>query len=235
MPELFELRLRQMRICAGIELACILLGILVIGLLVVDLTAEVSLGAAALAVAALICVVCFACCRAFISKRRVHGAHYEIPVGIGTYEKLTAIMSGVVMRKNAHIAFMDQNRMIIRVLMQYAPVFRQQEFLKQRKSVNAEANRQFCIPSSVSIYEVFKQMRINLVVCEEANDALLAWVSRNAHPLLHRNEAVVNAAVVLKTGKLIFPVCVDHLSLLELERYEAAARLLTEKLCETHL
>ena len=236
MPELFELRIRQMRICAVTELVCILMGLPVIGLLALALTAEVSLGAAAaLAVAALICVVCFACCRVFIGKRRVHGTHCEIPVGIGTYEELTAAMSGTAMRENAYIAFMEQNGMKIRVLMQYAPVFNQQAFSKQRKSVNAEANKQFRISSSVSIYEAFKRLRINLVVCGEADDALLAWVNRDAYPLLHRNEAVVNAAVALGTGKLLFPVCVDHLTLLELKRYEAAARLLAEKLRRTHL
>ena len=69
-------------------------------------------------------------------------------------------------------------------------------------------------------------MRINLVVCDSENTEVYNWVNADTAMLLHRVEAIVSAALILDERKLLFPACMQHLTIAELKRYETAALVL---------
>ena len=53
------------------------------------------------------------------------------------------------------------------------------------------------------MWEVMSRARVNLVVCDAANDALSRYIGTHAGHLLLRNECVINMAVA--GGSLLMP------------------------------
>jgi hypothetical protein len=46
--------------------------------------------------------------------------------------------------------------------------------------------------------------------------------------MLRRNEAIVSAAIIMGEKRLLFPACMEDLSIINLKRYEMAAVVLME-------
>lgn len=57
------------------------------------------------------------------------------------------------------------------------------------------------------------------------------WISKNAAIFLQRVEPIINAAIVLDKKELLFPALQENAQLNELNKYLAAAEMLTRIFC----
>ena len=130
----------------------------------------------------------------------------------------------------AYISFQKHGKLTFRILIQYFPYYDKEKISKQRKKANQQINQAYHIKAEAPLFETLQTARINLIVCEEISDELIKWVECNTEKLLSRNESIINAAVVTKENIMLFPDCLHGPSYVEVNKYEAASRILCNSL-----
>lgn len=231
MPSLLFERVKKMRICAVIQTVCLILAMMSIciflGCLFYHATLVTSLSFGAVGcVSSLIILLCNRYLKADKSKLE----QYEIPIHTADMASIAAVLIAEKFDNDAYVSFRKQGRISVRILAQYHPEFIKKEVSAKRKRANKRINARFDVSSQVPMYEALSSLRVNLVVCDQRNDDTIAWVNSNTAMLLQRNEAIVSAAVILGEKKLLFPACMENLSIGNVNRYEAAAAVLIASL-----
>lgn len=227
MPSLFHDRIRKMRICAFVQLGCFILAIISGGIFIECLFYNVELSVfLCLGSVVCICVLVILFCSRYLKKDTDKLVQYEIPTWASDLEEVAQALSAGQMDSNSYVSFQKRGRISVRILVQYNPEFDKKEASRNRKRVNKVINTKFGVSSRVSMYDALSSIRINMAVCNRRNDDLISWVNTNTGMLLHRNEAILSAAVILDENKLIFPACMENLTIAELNRYEAACLVL---------
>ena len=227
MPSLFYERVRKMRICAYVQLVCIIFAMMSGGIFIASLfyNAELSVCLGFGSVGC-ICVLLILFSSRYLKKDTRNLLQYEIPMWATNVEEVASALSAGRIDNDSYVSFRKKGRISVRILVQFDSEFISKEVSRKRKRVNKIINSKFGVSSQVSMYDALSSIRVNLVVCNRRNDELISWVNANTRMLLHRNEAIVSAAVILGENKLIFPACIENLSIAEVSRYEAAGLIL---------
>lgn len=233
MPPLFYERVRKMRICASIQLVSIIALLVTAGVLVECVFTKAQFAVVCILLF-ILCVLILAVvlCNGYIKRQPCGLKIYDIPIGTGDVESVAEALSASPIGEGAYVSFCKKRNISVRVLIQSAAGFDRKVFSDQRKRLNRKINKANQISTEVPLHEALSSLRINLVVCDRRNAELIAWVGNNTERMLQRNEAVISAAVITEEKKLLFPACINNLTIAELNRYEAAGTLLYEGLSQ---
>lgn len=230
MTELFADRVRIMRICATVELVSMILLFLFAGLFIDAIMAHaalpICLGLFFLIVVSAIGIIF---CVQYPKREKVSGV-YAVPIETVDLQEVINAFGAVPVAEGAHVCFQRSGRISIRLLLQHCNVFDKKCISNQRKFANKVINATYAVPQWQAMYAALSGVRINLVVCRQGNEDLYAWVGSRTELLLNRTEAIVNAAVILDEKKFLFPAYMGHLTVVQLNRYEAAGMMLAEHL-----
>lgn len=233
MPQLFKQRIRIMTIYGWLEPIGILLGMFFGGMFLltyfVTFTFEIVTAMALLGLASIGIVIAL---DQHIKRLRRESdlSPYEIPIHAPDFERVSAMLTAQQIDADGAVSFRTRDGFSVRLLVQHCPEFEQTECSRRRKALNKRINLRFPSPAEGPFFEVMKRMRINLLVCGKRSDAAVSWVVGNSEQLLHRNEAIINAVLCLEEQVLIFPACLNSLSLAEVRKYRASAALLSGNL-----
>lgn len=151
---------------------------------------------------------------------------HQIPILCTKKDSLITSLNAGQILDDAYIVFQNINTFKLRMLIQFIPQFDKDILAIQRKKANRKINMQCHVKSNQPFHDALKMLRINLVVCEDLSDPVLRWVEHDTANLLSRNESIIQAAVILKQGVLLFPDCPHGLTYIEIKKYELAAKLL---------
>lgn len=155
---------------------------------------------------------------------------HQIQISYANKESLITSFNANQIMDDAYIVFQKKDNLRLRLLLQFIPRFDKEVLAKQRKNANKMINKQYNIKGNLPLYDALKMLRINLVICEEMSDSVLHWVERDTAKLMGRNESIINAAVVIKQGMLLFPDCPHGATYIEIRKYELAAKTLCSSL-----
>ncbi len=230
MPLLLKKRIRIMTICARLELAAFLVGMVSLGCF---LTGFFSEGIwIPFSVLTLVCIGIIAGCMLYPKQLRKNAdlSPYAVPIQAPDFESVCTMLTGSPIAEDTFVSFRKRNGYSVRLLLQNSMDFELKELSSRRRMLNRMINQKYPVHQDGPSDVVLKRMRINLVVCRNRCDAACAWVARSPERLLSRNEAIVNAVICLDEQVLLFPVCLDSLDLGEVGKYRAAAELLISNL-----
>lgn len=224
MPSGLIKKIRTMKICAVIELICVIAIImtLALGVEVILVGGSIQVGMVLLCISACSGVV-IACLSKYINGMATHAKNYVIQLNNISLRSVIDAFAASEIGNEGHIAFQAIKGIHYRILIQHIFQFNSSVLAQQRKRLNRIINAKYQIKSTVSMFEAFSSLRINVIVCETSSPALHEYIGQNASNLLSRNESVVQVAVALDEQVMIFPDCISNLSLNEVRRYEAAA------------
>ena len=198
----------------------------------------ISIYALLLDVRAIICV-CFGftgcifvlpiiLCTRFLKMNTGDLSQYEIPIVASDLEAVVLALNAEKIDDDHYVSFRKKDGIMVRILAQYGSAFTKRESTAKRKRANKVINARYGISSKASLYDALSSLRINLVICNRRNDELLSWLNANTTMMLRRNEAIVSAAIIMGEQRLLFPACMEDLSIINLKRYEMAAVVLME-------
>lgn len=233
MPALLSTRIKLMRRCAVFQLAAVILLAISFGVLIQVLIEQVATygiillsgGAMGLSIVVLLFVYFF------LKRRSGVFTPYRIPISVPDKNAAFQMLYATPIDQNAYLFLGSRGSIKVRLLALYQPSFSASSFSKQRKQINANINQQYHIPQQEPYFDAVSRLRINLVVCDNSNDELEKWVSKNPVHLLSRNESIVSAAILIKEQTLLLPAFLsENLYWKEIKKYEAAATLLVERL-----
>lgn len=159
-------------------------------------------------------------------KKQGPGEIYKIKISCTDRESLITSSNSIPICENANVIMLSKDKYKIRILLQFISIFDANILGKQRKVANRMINKQYRISSDLPMHDALKMLRINLVVCDEVSDSTYRWVERDTAHLLSRNESIVNAAIILNQGILLFPDCLPGPTYIEIKKYELAATIL---------
>lgn len=222
---------RLMGICAIFELICII-GAIVTSALCFEV---LCYGSNKYVSIPLLCIsVVFGICIYFvsrISKRIVSSFRfYKINIRYTSLDDIINALSAEDVCNEGYVSFHAINKFSCRVLVQYIAQFSKNIVSKQRKKLNQSINLKYNVNSNMSIFEALSKFRINIIVCENANEELYKYINSNVSHLLSRNESILQVAIILDESVLLFPNCPSGLSVNQISRYKAAANLLCDLL-----
>lgn len=230
MLQLLEKRIRIMTICARVELAAFLVGMVSLGCFLTGFFAEGIW--IPFSIVSLVCIGIIAGCTLYPKQLRKNTdlSPYAVPIRTPDYESVCTMLTGSPIAEDAFVSFRKRNGCSVRLLIQNCMDFDQKALSSRRRTLNRMINQKYSVRQDGPSDVVRKQMRINLVVCRHSCDAARVWVSRSPEQLLSRSEAIVNAVICLEEQVLLFPACLDSLDLGEVVKYQAAAELLVGNL-----
>ena len=173
-----------------------------------------------------ICAILLICMQ-LIKKRQKPQIAHQISVRCTNKDALIALLHATQVSDETYLVMLDKENCRLRILVQYISKFDRERLAKQRNAANKKINAQYRVKTDLPFHDALKRMRINLVVCETMSEPLLNWVQRDAANLLSRTESVLNAAIILEQGILLFPHCQYGPTYIEIKKYALAA----ESLC----
>lgn len=230
MPELFEEELKKRKREARLSTAAFILMVVLLGLFFMALTSPISagwklgLGAAPIALFAIMW---------FWEKKREK--HYDTPwefsVKAGTAEKIAGWFSAEEVCPDTYFAFRGRNGISCRLLICRMDVFDSKAAASQRKKANKKINAQYGVKAEVPFWDTHKMLRTNLLLIPERTKDVIQWVNRTKITLT-RAECVVNAAYIMKDSTLLLARLGYGFTISEINRYDAAVRILLEALEE---
>ena len=225
MPPVFFERIRKMRICAWIELFCVVFLIFFSGLFFESLLRGAPLWPALLF--AFVCAIGLYISYIYFNKFE-KPEPYRIHISVKDFDSVAQALGAVMLEDDAFVVFREQERISLRILALHCKAFHKKELDVRRRRLNKCINRKYQIRSTGPWDEIGRRARINLVVCDSGNAKLTSWVCACTEMLLRRTEAIIPAALILDEETLLFPAYMQHLHIMELKRYETAALVLTE-------
>lgn len=152
---------------------------------------------------------------------------YSVPVFLNRKEAILSAFGANRVEENSYVGFCSWGDFSMRVLILLDDCFDADAASRNRKRANRKINQQYQMSNEISMDQSYSALRINLAIVEQDNGALHHWVNRNPGELLRRVEAIINAAVVLDEQKLLFPCVQEAVTLRDLNKYQAAAELLS--------
>lgn len=233
MPDSFFHRIKMMRIHQTIQLICLIMAMISCGVLIQcmlegNIVLEVGLF---LGIMAVVSISLLIYSRRYLKDRSGNFPFYRIPIAVETVDDIVKLLGAGEVAPNAFFSLFTCKNIKVRLLMLYCPVFSEEMVKKQRRTANKKINSLFSSPANEPYFEAVARHRINLVVCDNCNDELLAWVTRNPEHLMHRNESIMAAAVILQEKMLILPAFVSgDLDFKQLKKYEIACNTLSTQL-----
>lgn len=227
MPPQFHEDVKRLRRCSAMSLLCGVLALMFGGLTVQGLFAGAQSRWLIVFLSGLAACVCGLLGSAKIRKSfSRNGEAYHVPLGNIDLAAILHTFSAEEIAPDTYISFCKVGRLSARLLIQHAPDFSGDDLTRRRKTANRKINQKYRINASAPFFEVASRFRINLVVCDRMSPELQQWVSQDTDKLLSRAESIVSVAVVLDEKLLVFPACTGDVLWQDLQKYEAAARLL---------
>ena len=233
MPELFQYRIKIMRIHQIIQLISLIIAMFSCGLLLQCMFEGRILPSAAiiLGIMALCSISSLIWSHKYIKRVSGQFPCYHIPVDVDSIDMVVERFSGNEVIPDSYVSFSGFQNIKIRTLITYCPSFSETATKKQRKKANNKVNSLFPTPSSEPYHKAIARQRINLVVCNSCNDELLMWINRMPEHLMHRNESILSAAIVLDEKTLLLPAIFSGgLDLKQINKYEYSCNMLFNSL-----
>lgn len=132
---------------------------------------------------------------------------------------------------DAYVCFCNLSKFHARILILMEDEFEEDIVKSQKRRINRVINRKCDISQEISISESYTNLRINLLIVNCDGNGIRNWINRKAAVSLRRAEAIVNAAIVLDKKELLFPSLRENAYLNDLNKYLAAAEMLTRIFC----
>ncbi len=115
-----------------------------------------------------------------------------------------------------------------RFLVVNMPRFDKSDFDAKKKRINKAVNKDFEVTQWTTTDEARKEMRTNIIVTNEMNEPLYAFLSNNACTLLRRAEGIIHFAIA--GDRLIIPPLFGEADMREVGRYKKSIKILTKLL-----
>ena len=141
---------------------------------------------------------------------------------------LTALCANEI-KEDVFVSLTNINGYSTRILVQEIKFFDNVALSKERKKTNQFLNRFFNTQQMVPLYSALKMIRINIIVCHRANEALYRYLSKSTENLFFRNEIIIPVVVVLEQRSALFPKISPNVNLNQLSRYLAAVTYIHAK------
>ncbi len=148
----------------------------------------------------------------------------RLPIRSNCLQDLVESLRAKELFDNTYYSFLNQDNVSIRVLLQYTQSDDAENIKKNRRKANLMINKIHHVPEEMPLEEVAHTMRINMRICETANDEISQWLLRDANMLLSRSEIILNMAIVLDEHIASFPECTFGTYFSEIHRYCAAVK-----------
>lgn len=233
MPVQLIKRIQVMRHCAAARLVCVILLIISFGFLIQSIF-DSSIRSSVILVFGIIALLCglvLLSLHCYLKKNSGTFSPYRIPILPHNLDAATAMLYTQKVGDDAYGFVGNCGKIKVRLLALYQSRFAEDQLALRRKKANAVLNKTHCIPREESLFEAISRLRINVVICQEETEELNKWVSKRTSQMLLRNESIVSAAILLNSQELLFPAFLSgDVELKEINKYEAAARILVERL-----
>jgi len=225
----FYSHIRKVKFCAQVETISVLFTVafFIFALGTWTYNRLVSAFCAVITIASLVSMLY---CSRFERNTDAPNALYAIPLNAMRLEDIVRILSGKKLDDDSYVSFLMSGGVTVRLYIQSMPHFIPADLVKKKKRANLLINRIYQVKTEAPLFEIASSLRITLLVCEDKNDELVRWIARDTGRLLSRAESIVNAAVVLSDGTLLFPACPFGVSPNEVKRYLVGIELLVQQL-----
>lgn len=160
----------------------------------------------------------------FLSKKKQAIGLCELPIQSNSLQDVVDSLLAKELFDGTYCSFLTQSNVSIRVLLQYASPYDAEKIKKDRHKANSRINKLYHISEKRPFEEVGHSMRLNMLVCKKADDAISKLLLQNVGMLLSRAEIILNMAVILDEHVVLFPECVLGADFSEIHRYCAAVK-----------
>jgi hypothetical protein len=227
MPEIFYDDTRRMRQHARREFLFILIAVASLILFVAAIVEKLRFLMICLPfIGGLSCLALYLSKRSFL-RHKPTDTYFAIPAPPLSLEALTEALGCEKLTEDAYVLLVENKWLRLRLLLQYTAIFDREFLTKERSHLNKAINQKYHLKETGPLDEIGKRLRINLVVCEQDSPAVVQWVGQNRNHIIHRNEGIIHAAVALDSRVLYLPRIYDELTSNQLDKYCAAAEILT--------
>lgn len=228
MPEDFYKHVKQLKIHSYIQLLTIVFAIIACGLALGMLSDNKTTSACLAVISVSLFIVFFSFDRI---KNRSFPDFYTALISTDDIENTLLKHGADKIADDAYVWFCSISGFQICTLVLRADEFERDTISNKKRRINRIINQKYNISQEISISDSYAKLRINLLIVNCDSIDIHNWISKNAAIFLGRAEPIINAAIVLDKKELFFPALQENVQLNELNKYLAAAEMLTRIFC----
>lgn len=228
MPDSFYKHVKQLKAHAYLQMITITIAIITCGLALGMLSTSGIISACFAAISIFSFIIFFLLDKV---KNKSCPDFYTAIVSIDDIENTLLKYEADKISDDAYVCFCTISRFHARILILLEDEFEEDVVKSRKKRINRIINRKYDVSREISISESYTKLRINLLVVNCDGNGIRSWINKNAAVSLRRAEPIINAAIVLDKKELLFPSLRENVRLNELNKYLAAAEMLTRIFC----
>lgn len=228
MPEDFYKHVKQLKIHSYLQMLTIIFAIVTCGLALGMLSDNKITSAYLAAISVSLFIVFFSLDRL---KNRNFPDFYIALVSTDDIENTLLKYGADRISDDSYVWFCNISRFQARTLILLADEFERDTIKNKKRKTNRLINQKYNISQEISISDSYAKLRINLLIVNCDSIGIRNWISKNTETSLRRAEPIINAAIILDKKELFFPSLQENVRLNELNKYLAAAEILTRTFC----